>query len=423
MTETKNLLEKSKQPLDSEQISIQSHCKKRNIQWLCHFTPRSNLELIKKNGLTPRNKIKESFTVTDKYRYDGNSNTTCLSISKPNKWMFEKKQQEGFDLCLLLINPEVLYLKRCAFYPYNAATSSYRGMSIERLMGVDAMVAIFSDSITFQKSGRESQSHKRNSHLNTAEPTSDQAEVQCYDTIEPEYIHYIIEEDIPLTYQEICRFVKFDEANFKELILSKKNLLESEKPENELLTVINNDVRLVATVDAIESEQLNQTQNIGTTVSKNSTSVDIKDTTKISSDFEKPKLDSDNSSDQINNYSDETTGFLNRLNQLNMDVLSDYYKEGHDDTQLMLEIYSLNNKSMELLTSDNISIFEKIKIIEETRVLDIFFDNFKFDETESKQQEKIITRNDSSTNNSSSANGCGSLIFIIIVVLIIMFIF
>ena len=183
---------------------------------------------------------------------------------------------------------------------------------------------------------------------------------------------------------------------------------------------------MVAIVDAIENEQLNQAQNISATVSRNSTSINIKHPISISSDFKKPKIDSDNGSNQINNYSDEITAFLNRLNQLNMDVLSDYYKEGQDDTQFMLEIHNLNKKSIELLTSDSLSIFEKIKIIEETRVLDTFFENFinlKSDETESKQQERTIPRNNSSTNNSSSADGCGSLIFIIVVVLIIMFIF
>ena len=416
-----DLFENSTQFLDSGQILIQSQCLEKNIKWLCHFTPRSNLELIKQHGLVPRDNIQGSFIVTDEYRYDGNSDSTCLSISKPNKWMFEKKQQEGFDLCLLLINPEVLYLKRCAFYPYNAATASYREMPIERLMGVDAMMATFSDLITFRKSGQASQSYKRNSHLDTSEPTSDQAEVQCYETIEPEYIHYIIEEDIPLTYQEISRFVKFHEASSRELILAKKNLLESESPENEPLNFINNDVKLVATVDTIESEQLNQSQNIGTTVLIKSTPIDIKSTFNINSDFKKPKINSDNSGNQINDYSDETTAFLNRLNQLNMNVLSDYYKEGQDDTQLMLEIHNLNKKSIELLASNSLSQFEKLKIIEETRVLDLFFDNFMnltSNETEPKQQEKFISR-----NNSSSADGCGSLIFIIFVVIIIMFIF
>lgn len=301
-----NLFEDSTQLLDSEQTLIQSQCLEKNIQWLCHFTPRSNLELIKQHGLLPRNKIQGSFIVTDKYRYDGNSNTTCLSISKPNKWMFDKKQQEGFDLCLLLISPEILYLKRCAFYPYNAATASYRGIPIENLMGIDALEATFSDPITFQKSGHAFQSHRRNSNLNIAEPTSDQAEVQCYESIEPEYIQYIIEEDIPLTYQEICRFIESHENSLEESILIKHRLLENEKQENETLIAINDDIRSPLAVDIIEEEGLKQDKYIPLisasettpteTIDKNS---DINEKSKIIKEMIKSNSHFDTSEDII----------------------------------------------------------------------------------------------------------------------------
>ena len=193
--------------LSQEQIKIKLFCKKRNIEWLCHFTPRSNLESIKRNGLVPRNKIKGQFKPTDNYRFDGHQDTICLSISAPNKWMFQKKQKENLDLCLLLINPDILFLKKCAFYPHNAATASYRNIPLSELMGYKAIEALFSDTITYQRSGLMPESHHRNQFLNIAETTSNQAEVQCYDAIEPYFIEYILEEDIPLDYQGLLNYV------------------------------------------------------------------------------------------------------------------------------------------------------------------------------------------------------------------------
>lgn len=177
---------------------------RRNIRWLCHFTPRTNLENIKQNGLKTRDLLSDSeTTVTDPFRFDQFRNAICLSISKPNKWMFEKKQEQGLDLCLLLINPKVLYLKNCLFYPHNAATASYRNNDVEMFKGKNGLENMFSDSIVYQKSGKLPQSIFRFHHLQACETTSDQAEVQCLENIEPEYIDYIFEEDIPLTYDDI----------------------------------------------------------------------------------------------------------------------------------------------------------------------------------------------------------------------------
>lgn len=89
--------------------------KQRNIRWLCHFTPRKNLKEIKRIGLKPRNLLDHTAIFTDSFRYDQNKNAICLSISKPNKWMFDMKRKQGFDLCLLLIDPAILYKKNCLF--------------------------------------------------------------------------------------------------------------------------------------------------------------------------------------------------------------------------------------------------------------------------------------------------------------------
>ena len=90
--------------LDSEQLLISQVIERRHILWLCHFTPRSNLENIKRSGLKTRDLLSNwETTVTDQARFDQHRNAICLSISKPNSWMFNKKCEQGFDLCLLAL--------------------------------------------------------------------------------------------------------------------------------------------------------------------------------------------------------------------------------------------------------------------------------------------------------------------------------
>lgn len=47
----------------------------------------------------------------------------------------------------------------------------------------------------------------------SCETTSDQAEVQCLDIIEPKYFLHIFEENIPLEYREIQTFMNYKERN------------------------------------------------------------------------------------------------------------------------------------------------------------------------------------------------------------------
>lgn len=191
--------------LDSEQLLISQVVDKRRIGWLCHFTPRQNLENIKKFGLVPRNLLPENSFITDRSRYDQHPNAICLSIAKPNSWMFKKKQEQGLDLCLLLIDPAILYKKQCLFYPHNAATACYRNMESSHFTGEAALERLFDEVVTYQKSGCAPQHIERswNKELKDCETTSDQAEVQCLEVIEPHYILQIIEHDIPLDHDAI----------------------------------------------------------------------------------------------------------------------------------------------------------------------------------------------------------------------------
>lgn len=224
--------------VDSTQLLIVQLIEQRNIRWLCHFTPRQNLESIKHIGLRTRDFLDNNAVFTDPFRYDKNSQAICLSISKPNKWMFNQKREQGLDLCLLLIDPSVLYNKHCLFYPHNAATKSYKEMDIANFSGEGALERLFDEVITFQKSGQVEQHIFRswNSALQDCETTSDQAEIQCLDTIEPKYIQYIIEENIPLNYKEISEYV-----NNQKQYTTEKTVSRVMKP---IVKIINDDLIL-----------------------------------------------------------------------------------------------------------------------------------------------------------------------------------
>jgi len=198
--------------LDSEEFLISQVIKRRNIRWLCHFTPRENLENIRRNGLKTRDLLSSRDSCfTDQARFDRYRNAICLSISKPNIWMFNRKKEQGFDLCLLLINPEILYKKNCLFYPYNAATASFRNIDINLIKGDIALEKMFANTISFQKSGGIHRDIPRYNGLSSCETTSEQAEVQCLENIEPEHILRIYESNIPLTYEDIKQ--QFEKKN------------------------------------------------------------------------------------------------------------------------------------------------------------------------------------------------------------------
>lgn len=213
----------------SESTNIKEIISDRKIRWLCHFTPRHNLKSIKEKGLIPRDILPENILFTDQSRFDKNSNAICLSISKPNKWMFKKKQNEGFDLCLILIDPAIL-LKECLFFQHNAATKSYRYMDNNNFKGFSALKSLFDNEISYQKSGDFLKKIYRNDSFNISETTSDQAEVQCLETIEPQYIKYIFESNIPLTYKKILEEVnKLDGVKELDFNIKVKNNFKKDK--------------------------------------------------------------------------------------------------------------------------------------------------------------------------------------------------
>ncbi|MCX3072504.1 DarT ssDNA thymidine ADP-ribosyltransferase family protein [Providencia stuartii] len=183
-----------------EREDLKDILNKRSIKYLCHFTPRENLKKIMTTGLLLRDE--STMVVTDSSRYDMSKNI-CLTISEPNHWMLKRKKEMGFDLVLLILDAKVIYEKKCLFFPYNAATKSYREVDRENFSGSLALEDMFSDIVTFTKSQQETQSIKRRLFIPASVPSNNQAEVQVIEEIEPEYILDVIDGNIDLDYKDI----------------------------------------------------------------------------------------------------------------------------------------------------------------------------------------------------------------------------
>ncbi len=182
--------------------------KNRGIKWLYHFTPKSNITDILNNGLKTRDLIPINAKVTDNYRFDKYSNAICLSIGKPNSWMLKRKQNDGLDLCLLLVDSSILINKKCAFFPHNAATACYRKFSFEEMTGADRFEAMFAPSVSIEKANGSINTFTRKTYFLDCEPTSDQAEIQCCENIESKYIHFIIMDNFPINASDLQKLAE-----------------------------------------------------------------------------------------------------------------------------------------------------------------------------------------------------------------------
>jgi hypothetical protein len=156
--------------------------KLREIKALVHFTPLDNLESILINGILPRFFLEYlekdgrlAFRYVDKNRHDG-KHRTCLSITHPNRLMFQDKRDRkcnaGLAWVVLLVeaipvlsDPETVYT--CG----NA--SKY---TANEIAGPDGLKAVFR-GIRRRKPARF--------------PTSSQSEVRTSKIIDPSLIYAV----------------------------------------------------------------------------------------------------------------------------------------------------------------------------------------------------------------------------------------
>lgn len=167
-------------------MTIEQECKTRNIDRLIHFTRVENIPGILTNGLLPPSRVREmqlQCTKNDPYRHDG-LDAICLTVEWPNYKMFWplRCDNPGVAWAVLQIDHSVLWMKKCCFSITNAADSSVSSVSVQSRSGLTAFQAMFKDYGT-----------KTRTSLGTFDhfPTNPQAEVSCFERIEPFYIKAI----------------------------------------------------------------------------------------------------------------------------------------------------------------------------------------------------------------------------------------
>lgn len=164
--------------------------KARRIPNLVHFTRCENLSSILQHGLYSIDTALERGVVpvtNDKNRYDGQADGTSLSISFPNSLMFYKYRMADPKTrwAMVLIDPAVIYEKRCGFYPLNAADARMSRQPREAMRTTAAFERMFTEDLS-----------ARPPYLRSHDATDVQAEVMVYDDIGPEYFQGVVFETL-----------------------------------------------------------------------------------------------------------------------------------------------------------------------------------------------------------------------------------
>lgn len=172
-------------PPDYSNQEIQQTAITLQLPSLVHFTRACNLESILKHGLCSITKASElgiTPHINDSLRLDGHLGAISISIAFPNHKMFYSYRQKEPDeeWAVLIIDPDILGRKNCAFCQRNAADHRIRQLPLSSLMNADAFRDMF-EEVNGISSRQEQQ-------LMAYDPTDPQAEVLVFQTIEPEHI-------------------------------------------------------------------------------------------------------------------------------------------------------------------------------------------------------------------------------------------
>lgn len=165
--------------------AIQAHAIGMQVPYLVHFTRAVNLPSIMAHGLYPVGRTHEIGVVpaiNDQLRLDGHRDGTSVSIAFPNSQMFFKYRRdcEGVDWAVLVLQPATLWMKDCAFCVHNAADARISRQPLHVLKTPQAFAGMFNEV-----DGLPSREEQK---LKTFDPTDVQAEVLVFDVIEPPFI-------------------------------------------------------------------------------------------------------------------------------------------------------------------------------------------------------------------------------------------
>lgn len=167
-------------------LDIEAEAKRRNIEYLCHFTRIENVPDIVREGLISRaqlNHIGRNGKFNDDFRYDDQDGAICCSVSFPNYRVFFpfRCNISCAGWVVVILRPEVLWEKECAFSIENAARNSVSSIPIQYRIGIDPFKAMFNEW--------PGQENRTTLGLTDEYPTNPQAEVLVGDPIEPHYIY------------------------------------------------------------------------------------------------------------------------------------------------------------------------------------------------------------------------------------------
>jgi len=186
---------------------MEDEIKKREIEYLWHFTKVENLDSILCNGLIPRADLEARavpVAYNDQYRIDGHKEANCLSLGHANYKMFYSLRQKNTAQIwvVLAIKPEVLLIKDCAFCHENAASNNVTSIPIQERKGIHAFQKMFEPV--------DGKPDRDVLQLPDDCPTNPQAEILVFDTIEPELIVGAITPSKTLETELIAKYTNFE---------------------------------------------------------------------------------------------------------------------------------------------------------------------------------------------------------------------
>lgn len=163
---------------------LESFIKKRDIQFLTHFTNLENLDNIFRWGLLSRNELVKrgiTFFYNDAERLDGQLDTICCSISFPNyKNFYFTRYNNPIKMCVLVIDAEVLLTTHFKSSWFNAAKGC--GRYIQE--GVDSFVNLFSE--------KQGYPDRKTLGIPDHYPTNPQAEVLIFHEVKLSYLKKVV---------------------------------------------------------------------------------------------------------------------------------------------------------------------------------------------------------------------------------------
>jgi hypothetical protein len=207
-------------------IEFQNEIKKREIEYLIHFTPTINLfSILENNELMSRAKLEnldiEQFDIldyvqfTDDVRYD-DKNYINLSLSGPNTFLFSKFRQKTKDdftinWCVMKINPKHIYANDTLFAITNAASNAAKrqyGISGD----IDKFKMLFKEQLNINTFNGVRTLSRNSAH--SKYPTDVQAEVLVKDIISSESILAVCFESEEKMAEAKAAMSSFDTSKF-----------------------------------------------------------------------------------------------------------------------------------------------------------------------------------------------------------------